>query len=171
MLFSNINQKNIIDMNSLDINEVTKFFADIEYNESKTNKENIYIFDEENEFNEIADFRDITYRKYYAGNDISNTFDEIITESAVLKQMPQFIQNDSGISFFASDLKCKMSLWNLLYNDPVYNGCIIIEYSDEIYYVEYEVELQGNESNAVALFEQVLYKLKFNHKIDVMKLF
>lgn len=171
MLFSGINQKNIIDMNSLDINEVTKFFADIEYNESKINKENIYIYDEENEFNEIADFMDITYRKYYAGDDINNTFKEIITDSSILKQMPQFIQNDSGINFFASDLKRKMSLWNILYNDSTYNGCIIIECSDEIYYVEYEVELEGSESNAVALFEQVLYKLKFNHKIDVMKLF
>ncbi len=171
MLFSNINQKNIIDMNSLDINKIAKVFADIDINESKTNQENIYIYDQENEFNEIAEFKDITYRKYYVSNDINNAYKEIVTDSAILKEMPQLIQNDSGISFFSSDLKRKMSLWNLLYNSSIYNGCIVIEYSDEIYYMEYEVELSGEKSNAIAFFEQILYRLNFDHKIDVMKLF
>lgn len=100
MLFSNINQKNIIDMNSLDINKIAKVFADIDINESKTNQENIYIYDQENEFNEIAEFKDITYRKYYVSNDINNAYKEIVTDSAILKEMPQLIQNDSGIRFF-----------------------------------------------------------------------
>lgn len=64
-----------------------------------------------------------------------------------------------------------MSLWNLLYNSSIYNGCIVMEYSDEIYYMEYEVELSGEKSNAIAFFEQILYRLNFDYKIDVMKLF
>lgn len=87
-------------MNSLDINKIAKVFADIDINESKTNQENIYIYDQENEFNEIAEFKDITYRKYYVSNDINNAYKEIVTDSAILKEMPQLIQNDSGIRFF-----------------------------------------------------------------------
>lgn len=171
MLFSNTTQKNIIDMNSADMNIISEFFKDIDINENKKNTENIYIYDDENEFNQIANFTDITYKKYPAETSVNDSLKEIVSESALLNEVPELLENNSGIRYYVSDPKGNVSLWNLLYTNSIYNGCIIIEDSNNLYYIEYEVELYGSDSTVSDVLDQALYKYKFKHKIDVMKFF
>lgn len=171
MLFYNINQKNIFEMNLLDINKVTDYFVDIEFKETKHNKQNIYITDESNDFNQIANFTDISYTKYPVSDNNGIVLNEIVSDSTVLKQVPKLSHNISGINYYTSDLKGNMNFWNIFYNSSVYNGCVIIQSSDEIYYIEYEVELNSSKSNIDSFFEQVFYRSKFDDTIDIMKLF
>lgn len=89
----------------------------------------------------------------------------------MLNEVPELLENNSGIRYFVSDPKGNVSLWNLLYTNSIYNGCIIIEDSNNLYYIEYEVELHGSDSTVSDILDQVLYKYKFKHKIDVMKFF
>ena len=119
-----------------------------------------------------ADIDNITYKKYSVSNSIDDTLEKIVSESTILKNTPKLEQNNFQVSYYASDLKRKrVDLWNLLYNVPMYYGCIIIENAREIYYIEYEIELWSARTPIGLILEQMFYSVESNDKIDVMLFF
>lgn len=174
MLFSNMNQKNVIDMNSLNMSKIAEFFDDIDNNQSKSSTADIYVNYEKYEgvYRQIGTIDNITYKKYSVSNSIDDTLEKIVSESTILKNTPKLEQNNFQVSYYASDLKRKrVDLWNLLYNVPMYYGCIIIENAREIYYIEYEIELWSARTPIGLILEQMFYSVESNDKIDVMLFF
>lgn len=169
MMFLNLNHKNIINFNSLDISTVRNYFSSSEFDENIN--EDIYITDKDNEFRYIAIFRDIVYRRYDIDIDLETTVKKLMAESTVLKETPEFERVDNETYCYSSNLKGKISFWNLLYNYNGYNGCIIVTDSNSVYYVEFIVELDDSNSDFSSMVSQMLYKKNFNRKIDVMTLF
>ena len=166
MMFLNLNHKNII---NLDISTVRNYFSSSEFDENIN--EDIYITDKDNEFRYIAIFRDIVYRRYDIDIDLETTVKKLMAESTVLKETPEFERVDNETYCYSSNLKGKISFWNLLYNYNGYNGCIIVTDSNSVYYVEFIVELDDSNSDFSSMVSQMLYKKNFNRKIDVMTLF
>ncbi|MGN0523310.1 MAG: hypothetical protein ACI4IG_03450 [Eubacterium sp.] len=169
-----MNQKNVIDMNSLNMSKVAEFFDDIDNNQSKSSTADMYVTYEKYEgvYRQIGTIDNITYKKYSVSNSIDDTLEKIVSESTILKNTPQLEQNNFQVSYYASDLKRKrVDLWNLLYNVPMYYGCIIIENAREIYYIEYEIELWSARTPIGLILEQMFYSVESNDKIDVMLFF
>lgn len=168
MLFANIKQQNILEMNSLDIDNIIDYYSSKEFTENRESY--IYIDSKYEESKFTAVFKDIVYKKYSINEDFDSTINMIKSESPFLRQTPQF-NEVNGIYYFCSDLESKVNLWNLLYNDTLYKGCFIIADDDFVYYVEYDVQLNYEQTPFLSTLEQIFYKMKFKSEVDVMNFF
>ncbi len=169
MLFHNINQDNILDMNSLDMEIVRNYYSSNDFHENRSDC--IYIYDDENIDCQIAEFTDVVYKKYALTGDTEQAIESIVSSTSLLKKQPKLNIGIDGTYYYASNLKSKVGIWSFLYNDTRYRSCIIIADSDFIYYIEYEVELYSGNTDISTMLDQIFYKRKFTEKIDVMTLF
>lgn len=168
MLFVNIRQDNIMDMSTIDMTEISDYYSNDAF--CGHNIEDIYVFDSETDIQPSAIFRTVTYKEYTVDGGVENALEQVTAESSLLKKIPELSESDNGVLYYVSDLKGKFDAWNFLYNIPQYSGCIIIADDEHLYYIEYEVELYGEE-NSLDVLNQIFYLRRFKDKINVMELF